>query len=223
MRLIRGDLRPGLSPVYLKTRLSPSLRATPTASKYSSKASALEPLGHLLGFLLVDDAVSIGVGTLEHPLLHLLGHLVLGDFSAAVDGRRMKFDPPAPMRDGKANVPLRAGAKAIRATVRWEPAAQRAVITAGGKTAAIGKSQGIIVNGRLLMLLRLWANADSPQEAHHSPLLTKLFCACSRRKRIKCEVHLNNEPVFAKLHNVGPGHGDSHTAAPIVARRRNVP
>ena len=72
-----------------------------------------------------------------------------------VDGKRTKFDPPAIMRDGKTYVPLRGGATAVGATVKWEPAAQRAVIAAGGKTAVIKKSQGIIVEGRLLIPLRL--------------------------------------------------------------------
>ena len=99
-----------------------------------------------------------------------------------VDGKQKSLDPPALLRDGTTYVPLRAGAGAVGATVKWEESTQRALITRDDKTAAIKKSQGIIVKDRLLIPLRLMGEAlgcDVKWDAAARAVRIDIRVACS--------------------------------------------
>ncbi len=76
-----------------------------------------------------------------------------------VDGNKQSFDPGARLRAGTTYAPLRAAVDAVGASVQWVEAEQLAVVQKGEQTANINKSQGIIVTGRLLIPLRLMAEA----------------------------------------------------------------
>ncbi len=82
-----------------------------------------------------------------------------------VDGRKHNFDPAARVRAGTAYAPLRAATEAMGATVQWLPARQMAVVCKQDRCVNIPKAQGIIVNGRLLIPLRLMAEALQVQVA----------------------------------------------------------
>src|SRR4030067_603226 len=76
-----------------------------------------------------------------------------------VDNCLKQFDPPAIVREGKTYVPLRAGAEAVGAKVRWEASTRRAFVTSSSRSVMIRESQGIIVKDRLLVPLRLMGEA----------------------------------------------------------------
>lgn len=76
-----------------------------------------------------------------------------------VDGTKRDFSPAARVREGKAYAPLRAAALAVGATVHWLAARQMAVVCKGDRCVNIKKAEGIIVRGRLLIPLRLMAEA----------------------------------------------------------------
>ena len=74
-----------------------------------------------------------------------------------VDSQKQSFS--GMMREGHTYVPLRAGATAIGATTKWDPARQQAVVCVGDRCTAIKASQGININGHLLVPLRLMGEA----------------------------------------------------------------
>lgn len=71
-----------------------------------------------------------------------------------VDGRKAKLDPPAVIRDGRAYVGLRAVAKALGATTRWNAKSKTAIVTAGNKRARVAQSDGIMIGDVLYLPLR---------------------------------------------------------------------
>ena len=76
-----------------------------------------------------------------------------------VNGEVQDFSPAARVRAGKAYAPLRPAAKAVGATVQWLEARQMAVVCRGDRCINIKKPEGIIVQGRLLIPLRLMSEA----------------------------------------------------------------
>lgn len=76
-----------------------------------------------------------------------------------IDGKKQDFNPAARVRAGKAYAPLRASADAVGGTVKWIEAQQMAVVCKNEQCINIKKSEGIIVAGRLLIPLRLMAEA----------------------------------------------------------------
>jgi hypothetical protein len=76
-----------------------------------------------------------------------------------VDDQRVKLDPPAIMRDGKAYVGLRSAAAALGATVKWDEKTKTAVITAGNKRTKISQSQVINIKGAMFLPLRVTGEA----------------------------------------------------------------
>jgi hypothetical protein len=76
-----------------------------------------------------------------------------------VDGQRADFRPPARVRQGVAYAPLRAAAQALGAKVQWLPKGQLAVLCKGNQCVPIHKNQGIVVQGSLLVPLRVLAEA----------------------------------------------------------------
>jgi len=94
-------------------------------------------------------------------MLGLLAGAIAADalVDVYVDGNKQSFDPGARLRAGTTYAPLRAAVEAVGASVEWVEAEQLAVVQKGQRTANIKKSQGIIVAGRLLIPLRLMAEA----------------------------------------------------------------
>ncbi len=76
-----------------------------------------------------------------------------------IDGEKQSFAPAARVREGKAYAPLRAASEAVGAEVKWLPAQQMAVVCKEDRCVNIKKTEGIIVGGRLLIPLRLMAEA----------------------------------------------------------------
>jgi len=76
-----------------------------------------------------------------------------------VDGREQSFKPAARVRGGVTYAPLRAAAEAVGAKVQWNEKAQMAIVCAGNQCVPIKRSQGIVVDGSLLIPLRLLAQA----------------------------------------------------------------
>jgi len=76
-----------------------------------------------------------------------------------VNGNKQEFSPAARVREGKTYAPLRAAAEAVGAEVKWIEAQQVAIICQADACAIIRKQQGIIVSGRLLIPVRLMAEA----------------------------------------------------------------
>jgi hypothetical protein len=76
-----------------------------------------------------------------------------------VNGNKQDFSPAARVREGKTYAPLRAAAEAVGAEVKWIEAQQVAIICQADACAIIRKQQGIIVSGRLLIPVRLMAEA----------------------------------------------------------------
>lgn len=74
-----------------------------------------------------------------------------------VDNQKQDFT--GLMRAGRTYAPLRAGATAIGATTKWDPALKQAVVCIGDRCTAIKAHQGINVNGHLLIPLRLMGEA----------------------------------------------------------------
>ena len=76
-----------------------------------------------------------------------------------VDGRKTKLKPPAMMRDGKAYVGLRAIAKALGASTKWDAKSKKAIVTVCNKRTRVAQSEGITVNGVLFLPLRATGEA----------------------------------------------------------------
>ncbi len=72
-----------------------------------------------------------------------------------VNGKLQSFNPPAVLRGGTVYVPLRQGATALGIEVKWHEETQMAQICTDKGCSLIRKSEGIIVNGSLLLPLRL--------------------------------------------------------------------
>ncbi len=91
----------------------------------------------------------------------LVAHLAYADtlVGVYVNGTKQDFSPPARVREGTTYAPLRAAAEAVGADVKWIESEQIAIICQGDACAIIRKQQGIIVSGRLLIPVRLMAEA----------------------------------------------------------------
>jgi len=74
-----------------------------------------------------------------------------------INGTLQSYSPPAVMRDGTAYVPLRAGAESLGLTVKWEESTKTAHLCTDIGCTFIRQSEGITVNGRLLLPLRRMA------------------------------------------------------------------
>lgn len=80
--------------------------------------------------------------------------------SLYVGGKLVKCDPAARVRDGVTYAPLRAAAEAVGMEVKWDAAGQTASLCAPGRCVLpIKASQGIMVNGGLLIPVRLLGQA----------------------------------------------------------------
>ena len=79
--------------------------------------------------------------------------------SVYVNGKKQDFAPPARVREGTTYTPLRAAAAAVGADVKWIESQQVVIICQADACAIIRKQQGIIVSGRLLIPVRLMAEA----------------------------------------------------------------
>ncbi len=80
-----------------------------------------------------------------------------------VNGEKQDFKPRARVREGKSYAPLRAACEAVGADVKWLEAQQAASVCKGLRCTLIRKHEGIIVKGRLLIPLRLMAEALEAQ------------------------------------------------------------
>ena len=76
-----------------------------------------------------------------------------------VNGTKQDFSPAARVREGTTYAPLRAAAEAVGADVKWIESEQVAIICRADACAIIRKQQGMIVSGRLLIPVRLMAEA----------------------------------------------------------------
>lgn len=76
-----------------------------------------------------------------------------------VDGKLQSYNPPAVLRAGTVYVPLRAGAQSLGISVKWHDDTQMAQICTDKGCTLIRKSEGIIVNGSLLLPLRKMGEA----------------------------------------------------------------
>ena len=76
-----------------------------------------------------------------------------------VDGKLQTYSPPAILRGGPVYVPLRAGAKSLGIDVKWIAASQTSQICTDEGCTLIPKSDGVIVNGSLLLPLRKMGEA----------------------------------------------------------------
>jgi peptidyl-prolyl cis-trans isomerase B (cyclophilin B) len=101
----------------------------------------------VLAALLAVGVVAQAVGAPDRPV------------KVIVDGQLVALDPPAVERSGVVYVPLRAGAAAVGATLKWDEASATATVTRAGKSVAIRSSQGIAIRNHLLIPLRLMAQA----------------------------------------------------------------
>lgn len=89
-----------------------------------------------------------------------------------VNDKLTPLEPSAQVRDGKAYVPLRAGAEALGYHVQWMAAQNAAQVCDDTGCQMIRKSEGLIVNGSLYLPLRKMAEAfgakvtwDGPKRA----------------------------------------------------------
>ncbi len=80
-----------------------------------------------------------------------------------VNSMKQNFSPAARVREGTTYAPLRAAAEAVGADVKWIESQQLAIICQADACAIIRKEQGIIVSGRLLIPVRLMAEALDAQ------------------------------------------------------------
>ena len=80
-----------------------------------------------------------------------------------VNGKKQSFSPQARVRNSTAYAPLRAACEAVGSEVKWLEAQQAAAVCKGERCVLIRKKQGIIVDGRLLIPLRLMAEALAAQ------------------------------------------------------------
>lgn len=101
---------------------------------------------------------------MRFPVFAIIAWMLLSVTAAAakdipvrvfVDGKERRLNPPAITRDGTTYVPLRAGAEALGATVKWDARTSTATVTLNSKRARIRQGQGIMVNGSLFLPLRL--------------------------------------------------------------------
>ena len=76
-----------------------------------------------------------------------------------VNGEKQDFSPPAQVREGITYAPLRAAGEAVGAEVKWQAEQQIAMVCKGTRCTLIRKSQGVIIQQRLLVPLRLMAEA----------------------------------------------------------------
>ena len=76
-----------------------------------------------------------------------------------VDGQQITMTPSALMRAGRTYVPLRGGAAAIGGKVTWDGAKREAMVCVGDRCTVIKATQGINVDGHLLIPLRLMGEA----------------------------------------------------------------
>lgn len=75
------------------------------------------------------------------------------------EGKLVTCDPAARVRDGVTYAPLRAAVGAVGAHVDWNAESQTAVVCTETQCVPIRKRQGIIVNGSLLIPVRLLGEA----------------------------------------------------------------
>ena len=76
-----------------------------------------------------------------------------------VNGKLQQYNPSALVRDGKTYVPLRQGATSLGCSVKWIAEQNVAQVCTATTCIMIPKKKGIIVNGRLLLPLRLMGEA----------------------------------------------------------------
>ena len=76
-----------------------------------------------------------------------------------VDGQQITLNPSALMRAGRTYVPLRGGAAAIGGKVTWDGTKREAMVCVGDRCTVIKAAQGINLDGRLLIPLRLMGEA----------------------------------------------------------------
>jgi len=105
-------------------------------------------------------------GTMKRVVMALTLAVVLAASAYAdtlvdvyVNGNKQDFWPAARVREGTTYAPLRAAAEAVGAEVKWIEAQQVAIICQADACVIIRKQQGIIVSGRLLIPVRLMAEA----------------------------------------------------------------
>jgi hypothetical protein len=82
-----------------------------------------------------------------------------------VNGKARQFSPAARERGGVAYAPLRAACEAVGAEVKWDTPGRRAIVCAKDRCMDIAESDGITVEGRLLIPLRLLAKAIGAEVA----------------------------------------------------------
>jgi hypothetical protein len=75
----------------------------------------------------------------------------------SVDGKAQSYSPAARMRGGTVYVPLRDGAKSLGVEVKWHANTQQAQVCTDTGCSFIKKSEGIVVDGSLLLPLRKMA------------------------------------------------------------------
>ena len=88
---------------------------------------------------------------------------VADDIQLIANGRAVHSDPAPMMQGGHVYVPLRAAAEAVGGEVKYDPASKTVTICRGGLCSFIKQSDGITINGRLLVGIRQAAEAVDVQ------------------------------------------------------------
>lgn len=129
---------------------------------------------------------------LRYTAILLLGAVWLTSVAAEdltvkvyVNGKLQQYDPAALVRAGKTYVPLRQGANSLGCHVKWIPEQSVAQVCTEDTCVLIPKSKGIIVDGRLLLPLRLMGEALGAKVAWDSAAKAVRIKSQSARPRFE--------------------------------------
>jgi len=92
--------------------------------------------------------IALAIGALA------LGCCAADDITLVANGTTIIAEPPPTMHESRVYVPLRAAAEAVGAKVEYDAAGKRVTICKGAICTLVWQSEGITVNGRLLIGIR---------------------------------------------------------------------